>query len=154
MFHSTLILGVSILFIIANPTVNALPNESDHHEVTEKVTPESEQHATEERTLQDFMFSAKWTVGIALAVVVICQIILALLSRNLDKPGTMKVDNRYIRLLPRFLTCIVAIVLPVARKMAGSHMLSILVGCLVVTLWWEWICSMDKEGRIFEKGPK
>ena len=154
MFHATLILGVSNLFIIANPYVNALPKESNQHAVTEKVTPESNSESADEQQLRDFMFSAKWSVGTSLALVVFCQLILALLSRNLDKPGTMKVDNRYIRLLPRFLLCIVAVVLPIARKMAGSYMLAILLGCLVATLWWEWICSMDKGGRIFEQTPK
>ena len=151
MFHATLILGVSNLFIIANPFTNALPTEGESGSETDKPTPVSDSTQTEERSLETFMYSAKWTVGVSFAVLVGCQIILALLSRNLDKPGTMKIDNRYIRLLPRLLICIIAVLLPLARKMVGSVMLAILLGCTTATLWWEWITSLDKTGMVFER---
>ena len=143
MFHATLILGVSIIFIIKHPTTNALvPDEAKAPALGEVGT---------ERGLEQFMNSAKWCVGVYLSTIVACQTSLALLSRPLDPPGTMKIDNRYIRLAGRFIVIVVTVLLPLVRHMAGSVMLAVMLCLLVACMLWEWTVSLDRDGTIVER---
>ena len=138
MFHATLILGVGVVFIVQNPLNNAIaPSPADNP------TPE-------EIALAFFIFNAKWSTSVSLSVTMICLSVIATLSRSLDKPGSLKVTSRYVRLLPRLGLIIVAICLPIDQSMRGVNFLGILVLMLSGCLFWEWYASLESDGGIFE----
>ena len=143
MYHATLILGVSIIFIVEHPITNALTPKGDEAPTFGEVETE--------RGLEQFMNSAKWSVAVSLSTVVTCQTLLALLSRSLDRPGTMKIDNRYIRLSARLIVVAVTMFLPLVRHMVGSVMLAILLALLTGCVLWEGIVCLDKNGTIIER---
>ena len=138
MFHATLILGVGVVFIVQNPTDNAVPPPPEDNPTPEKID------------LARFMLNAKWTTSISLAATVICLSALALLSRSLDKPGSLKITNRYLRLLPRLGLIAVTLCLPIVNSMKGVVFLGILVTMLGSCLFWEWYASLESDGAIFE----
>lgn len=80
----------------------------------------------------------------------ICQTGIALLSRSLDRKKSLKISNRYVRLLPRMLLVAIVICLPIERSMAASTFLAIVVSLLLVCLIWEWIVSLEHDGGVFE----
>ena len=138
MFHATLILGVGVVFIVQNPTDNA-------------IAPPPEANPTpEEINLANFMLYSKWMTSISLTVTVICLSVLATMSRSLDKAGSLKITNRYLRLLPRLGLIAVAICLPIDNSMRGNIFLGILVAMLASCLFWEWYASLESDGGIFE----
>ena len=138
MFHSTLILGVAVLFIVENPLANAV-----------RPSPEDNPSAAE-ISLAFFILNAKWTTGIGISITVASLSCLATLSRSLDKTGSLKIDNRYLRLLPRLGFIAVAITLPLDYSMNGVEYLGIVVGVLSIVLIWEWWASLESDGGIFE----
>lgn len=138
MFQSALILGVSIVYVVQHPLD------------TSYEPPPEENPTTAEIDDANLMDKARWCLGISFSIVVICLSAIALLSRSLDKPGTLKITNRYLRLLPRLLLIVVAICLPLKQTMKAIDNLGIVVGCVVVILYWEWYASLDKTGGLFE----
>lgn len=74
----------------------------------------------------------------------------ALLSRPLDGPRSMKIDNRYLRLLLRGFVIAVAACLPLARHFTAIPFLGILVVMLVPCILWEWYASLERGGGILE----
>ena len=138
MFQSALILGVSIVYLVQHPL------DTSHE------PPPEDNPTTAEIDDAGLMDKARWCLGISFSIVVICLSAIALLSRSLDKPGTLKITNRYLRLLPRLLLIVVALCLPVKQTMKAIDNLGIVVGCVVVILYWEWYASLDKTGGLFE----
>ena len=116
MFHSTLILGVSILFLVQHPTSNALPpaDPSD----------------TGAADVAKIMYEAKWTVSVGLSTTIFCLSNIAILSRSLDKPGSLKVTSRYLRLAPRLALVVIAMCLPINRSLISIVFLGVLVACM------------------------
>lgn len=139
MFGTTLVLGVSIAFLIQHPHSNAIkPEDSDPNPDSEEVR------------LAYAISSAKWTVSGSLSVVLVCQTIIALLSRSLDDPKTLKVNNRYLRMLPRLLVIAVAVFLPIDRSLTVIPFLGILAPVCFICILWEWWASLEKEGGFIE----
>lgn len=93
---------------------------------------------------------AKWAVSISLSITVTCQTGIALLSRSLDRQGSLKISNRYVRPLPRILVVVVVVFLPIDRNLEASTFLSIVVSLLLVCLFWELIVSLERDGGVFE----
>lgn len=117
LFHATLILGVGAGFLVEHPSASALDKDE---------------------ALASHIFTAKWVFSISLATVLVMQTLIALLSKSLDGKWTLKVDNRYLRLLPRLAAVAVALCLPIREQLVASVFLTILVLMLVVILLWEW----------------
>ena len=138
MFHSALILGVAVVFIVQHPRVNAVK------------PPPEDNPSPEELANAKFMLNAKWSTSVALSIVIICLSSIATLSRSLDRPGTLKVTNRYLRLLPRLNIVIVAMCLPIGKSIKGVTHLAVLVAMLSGTLTWEWYASLESDGGLFE----
>ncbi|KAG8525239.1 uncharacterized protein KY384_008883 [Bacidia gigantensis] len=170
LFHTTLILGVSFIFLIEHPATSAvIPHESSSPEKRQEPSTKAPTNSTGEAQFNDegqfgilppsardrpielFVNNAKWVSSVALAATFFAMSILALLSRPLDKKGTLKVDNRYLRLLPRGLLMVVACVLPLDKTMYGGVMLSILWPLCYLCLFWEWYAALDKKGGMIER---
>ena len=169
MFHASLLLSVAVRFIIANPDTNAvLPveaNEAPTTPTSENPTPSPKSPSSSsllsraaetpnpihEVSLQSRMSAAKWTVSIALSVIITCLTILALLGRSLDAKGTFKIDNRYLRLALRPVVIIIALLLPLRAEMHGSSLVGIVLGALYACMMVEWFGSLDREGGWIER---
>ena len=98
------------------------------------------------------MYTAKWTASSTLSLVLIALTAIALLSRSLDIPGSLKFSNRYVRMLPRVLVVIVALCLPIDRRMNAVVYLGILVSLVIPCLMWEWAASLEHDGGFIEPG--
>lgn len=138
MFQSALILGVSVVYIVQHPLQNA------------SQPPPEDNPSPEELADTNLMSKAKWCLGTTFTMTILLLFAIATMCRSLDKPGSLKVTNRYLRLLPRLSLVVLALCLPLKRSMAGSSFLAILVGVLGPVLFWEWYASLEKSGAIFE----
>ncbi len=136
MFGSTLILGVTFGFFIQNLGANAIDPSDGEDEAAHK--------------LAISMYSAKWVASSTLSVILFNQTKIALLNRSLDGPRTLKVNNRYVRLVPRILVAIVVLCLPIDRRMNAVTYMGIVVGVLIPCLTWEWIASLEAGGGLVE----
>ena len=116
----------------------------------EKPQTEGENTIASDPKIGQIIFFAKWTVSISLSIAVTCQTGIALLSRSLDRKGSLKVSNRYVRLLPRLLVVAITLCLPVDRHMMGITFLTIVVFLLLGCLYWEWFVSLERDGGLFE----
>lgn len=139
MSGSTLILGVSSVPLIQNPNVNA-----DKPQIEDRSTTASDSD------LASIIYNAKWVVSISLSIAVTCQTGIALLNRSLDRKGSLKISNRYVRLLPRVLVIAVVLCIPIDRGMTGRTFMAIIVCVLLFCLHWEWVVSLERDGGLFE----
>lgn len=75
---------------------------------------------------------------------------IALLNRPLDKPKTLVVNSRWVRLAPRLPGIAIIACLPLFDAIKGSRWCA---GALVV-LWalflWEWIAGLERGWEFFE----
>ena len=139
MSGSTLILGVSSVPLIQNPIANAVKH------------PEADESPTDsDPDLTSIIYSAKWAVAVSLSITVTCQTGIALLNRSLDRKGSLKVSNRYVRLLPRVILVAVVLCLPIDREMRANFFMVIVVCLLLMCLYWEWVVSLERDGGVFE----
>lgn len=138
MSGSTLILGVSCVPLIQNPFINA---EIPHIEG---------RNTAPDPQLASVIYAAKWAVSISLAITMTCQTGIALLSRSLDRKGSLKISNRYLRLFPRELVIGIVLCLPIERRMSALPFLSIVTSLLMICLIWEWIASLESDGAFLE----
>lgn len=138
MSGSTLILGVSSVPLIQNPYINA------------EIPLIEGRRVASDPQLASVIYAAKWVVSISLAITMTCQTGIALLSRSLDRKGSLKIGNRYMRLLPREMVIIIVLCLPIERSMAASTFLGIVASLLMGCLFWEWIASLESDGAFLE----
>lgn len=93
---------------------------------------------------------ARFTVSSALTTVIICITAKALLNKSLDTPGTLLVNNRYIRMAPRLIVVIVAMCLPIKTGMAVGASMGVLLAMLLPLILWEYIAAMERGSRLIE----
>lgn len=136
MFGSTLILGVSLTYLIQNLHTNAIDPSGGG---------DGEAHK-----LAMSIYSAKWIASSTLAIILFNQTKIALLNRPLDGPHTLKVNSRYLRLTPRVVAGIVVLCLPISRQMDGGLYIGIVSLLLIPVLIWEWTASLDYGGGLVE----
>ncbi|KAL8797774.1 MAG: hypothetical protein Q9195_000126 [Heterodermia aff. obscurata] len=123
LFGSTLILGVSVVFLIqhikdsavGSPETEGQRDESAIHQVTA-------------------IDAAKWTISVALSLALMNQTLIALLDRSMDPPGSLKINNRLLRLLPRILLIPILLSIdPVQETGLDSEVLGLPVNGLAST---------------------
>ena len=139
MSGSTLILGVSSVPLIQNPGVNAEAPRLEGRSLT-----------ASDSDLSSVVSTAKWVVSISLSITVACQTGIALLSRSLDTKGSLKISNRYVRLLPRLVLVAIVMCVPIDQRMVASSFMGIVVSLLLICMFWEWIVSLESDGGFFE----
>jgi hypothetical protein len=125
MFASLLILAASVLFLVKNDTTQA----------------SQENHVTR---------YAIWSASTSLAIVMFSMTCIALLNRALDKPRTLVINSRWIRVAPRIPAIVVIMCLPLVENLAGQTW----CGAVSFTLWlvflWEMITGLEKGWKFFE----
>ena len=110
LFGSTLILGVSVIFLIQHIKDSVVELSQ-----VEGQTGQSTDHQ------QAAIHAAKWTISVSLSLALMNQTLIALLNRSMDPPGTLKINNRLLRLLPRILLIPILCVFRFQRRLASFH---------------------------------
>ena len=139
---SVLTLSAGIMFIVRE---NAQTPETGTDSTTDSTTttvPTSE--------LPDILRTAMWTVAISLATIMMSMTGLALLDESLDPPGTLRLNNRYIRLSARVVYVVVILCVPIDESLGAEWFLGICSLLLGLVVTWEWTSSTVKGGGFFE----
>jgi hypothetical protein len=146
MFHALLILAASILFLVqhTNATADVTPGITERA-MSETVTPEAEARFTD---------AALWSSSASLGVVLFTMTSIALLDRPLDKPKTLIINSRIIRLAPRVPAIVVICCLPLIDGLSGGAWTGGAAAILYIVYMWEWIASLEKGFALYEKRPE
>jgi len=105
MFGSLLILAASILFLIQTADSNSAA-EIKAREPTAEPAPSSPEAE------HKYIHYALWSASTTLALVLACMTSIALLNQSLDKPKTLLINSRWIRLAPRIPAMAAIVCLP------------------------------------------
>ena len=135
LFSSLLCFVASVMFILRHQY-----EVNDHQKNQEALTG---------KELDRYIYRAVWTCATSLAIIMLALLVLALLDKPMDKKGTLRVDNRYIRLGSRVVYIIVILCLPIA-PMSPDLFLGIAGFGLVVVSVYEWNCCLEKGGGFIE----
>jgi hypothetical protein len=93
---------------------------------------------------------AHWTISASLDATLVWMTLKSLLHRSLDTPGTLLVDNRYLRMAPRAVVCVIVICLPAIEGISPYTFLGVIVGMLQLLIQWEGVAAMEKGAKLFE----
>lgn len=86
----------------------------------------------------------------SLGLIVLSMTIQALADKPLDPPGTLLVNNRYIRLLSRIVYILVIVLAPLKADLEVTTFLSLCGIGLGLVIWWEWIVSLERPAKVLE----
>ena len=165
MFLSTLVIGVSAMFLIQHPVTNAVKQAPSSPESSGEKLPTLKRSASNEMIssnttvpvlneeaieLARFIYNAKWSTSLSLSYTILSLSVIALLSRALDEPKSLMITNRYVRLAPRIGFVVVALCIPIDRDMIAINYLGILTSGLLFLTVWELSASLERSGGIVE----
>jgi len=136
MFGALLIVAASVLFLVKNDSTEAAAIHSD------STDPASEQ--------RHFTLLAVWSASTSLAIVVLSMTHIALLNRPLDKPNTLVVNSRYIRLAPRIPAIVLIMCLPLIHNFTGSSWCGGASIILALVYMWESFAGLEKDWKFFQ----
>ena len=91
-----------------------------------------------------------WTITGAFSAVLLCMTGKALLNRSLDRPGTLKVGNRYLRTIPRILLIVFVLCLNIPKHIGPRPFLGMICCAQQVVLLAEHVMGMDKQAKWIE----
>lgn len=103
-----------------------------------------------EDLLPSYQQSAIWCIAVSLAIILLFMTFMALLDKPLDPPGTLRVNNRYVRLAPRIIYITVILSVPAKHDIDPSLFLGIASIMMILVTSWEWSVSLEKGGGLFE----
>lgn len=136
---ATLSLSAGVMFIIEQ---SAPTSDAAESSTTSEKIPASELHRYTQR--------AVWTVTVSLVVIILSMTVLALLDESLDRPGTLRINNRLGRLSGRLVYVLIIILVPLYEGLNPQIFLGVCSLLLVLLSLWEWVVSTDKDGFLFE----
>jgi hypothetical protein len=134
MFGALLILAASVLFIVKNDKISSA--------ITEDIT-------DPEAAIERSTHSAVWSASTALALTLFCMTCVALLNRALDKPHTLVVSSRWIRLAPRIPAVVLIMCLPLMH-LTGSRWCGLAFIIVYIVFLWETFAGLEKGWRWVE----
>lgn len=137
LFSSLLTFVASVMFII-------------RHEYQANYNQAQDEEGLTHSEVISYTYDAVWTCATSLAIIMLSMIILALLDQPLDKPGTLRVDNRWIRLSGRMIYIIIIMMLPLYHDLDSELFLGVASGLFVALTMWEWNASLEKGGGFIE----
>jgi len=128
MFGALLILAASVEFLVKNDHISTNNTESV-----------ADQDAAVKKAIQN----AIWTASTALSLTMFCMMCVSLLNRTLDKPHTLVVSSRWLRILPRVPAIALIMCLPLMH-LNGSSWCGL--ACIVVyaVFLWETFAGLEK----------
>lgn len=137
LFASLLTFVASVMFILRHQN---LQNYSQQ-KTESKLTPE---------VVTNYIHNAVWTCASSISVVIMSMLALAFLDLPLDNPGTLRIDNRYIRMGGRVVYVTLIMCLPIKTNINPAVFLGIAGAGLVILTTWEWNSSLEKGGGFVE----
>jgi hypothetical protein len=135
LFASLLTLSSSVLYILKISVGNTTNTEGE--QITEDES-------------KVFVHRAIWNMAASLSLIILSMTFQALADKPLDPPGTLIVNNRYIRLSSRVLYIIVIMTIPIKADITVNLFLGIAGVGLSMILWWEWIVSLEQPAKLLE----
>ncbi len=136
LFGSILTFASGVIFIV-------------RHETSEQLDVSGEQQIPDGE-IPHYMYNAVWTSAVSLAIIIFSMTGLALLDKSLDEPGSLRINNRYIRLGGRLVYIVVILCVPATRNIDALLFLGIAGLMLVVVTSWEWAVCMDRGSAFVE----
>jgi len=100
--------------------------------------------------LEMFTLRAIWNLAISVSVIMLSMTCQALLDKPLDPPGTLLVDNRYLRLAARIIYIIVVMCLPVKKNITEGAFLAVCGIGLSCVMAYEWTVSLEMPAKMLE----
>ena len=94
--------------------------------------------------------TALWTSSISLALALTTMTLATLMNKSHDKPKTLLIDNRLVRLLPRVLVIIATLCIPIRKTLSGDSWLVSNFAMMWFIVIWEWTTSLDRDWGFFE----
>jgi len=143
MYEGLLTLAASILFLVqhTNATADVTPGITERA-TSETLTPEEEARFTN---------YALWSASASLGIVLFTMTSIALLDRPLDKPKTLIINSRLVRLAPRVPAIVVICCLPLIDGLSGGAWTGGAAAILYIIYMWEWIASLEKGFTLYER---
>jgi hypothetical protein len=143
MYEGLLTLAASILFLVqhTNATADVTPGITERA-TSETLTPEEEARFTN---------YALWSASASLGIVLFTMTSIALLDRPLDKPKTLIINSRLVRLAPRVPAIVVICCLPLIDGLSGGAWTGGAASILYIIYIWEWIASLEKGFTLYER---
>lgn len=86
----------------------------------------------------------------SLSLIVLSMTFQALADKPLDPPGTLLVNNRYIRLSSRIVFILVVMLVPLKVDLGVPTFLAICGVGLSLVVWWEWIVCLEQPAKFLE----
>jgi hypothetical protein len=140
MFGAFLILAASVLFLVKNDTTLAAAGN------LEPTDPQSEEsHVTR---------SAIWSASVSLAIVMFSMTCIAVLNRALDKPKTLVINSRWVRLAPRLAAIVFIVCFPLIKNITGASWCASVSVTLWIVFMWEMAAGLEKGWKFFEPQGK
>jgi hypothetical protein len=141
-FAALLILAASVLFLVQHPgaKVSAI--------TASEVSAETDSLSDEE--VNHFVLYALWSASISLCSAIFGMTLVALLNRPLDKPKTLLINSRWIRLAPRLPAVALIICLPLIPNLDAGIWCGAATSTLYVVFLWEWIAGLEKNWKLIE----
>jgi hypothetical protein len=142
LFATLLLLAASVLFVVENDFVSTSKMDSALAKL------ESETESLEETSL--FTKRALWSASGSLSIVILTMTAIALLNRPLDKPNTLIVNSRWLRLAPRVPAIAIICCLPLFPHMSSTLWCGAATSILYVIFLWEWMSGMERDWKVLE----
>jgi hypothetical protein len=111
---------------------------------------DAEGESLTEEASKSLTYRAIWNMAGSLSIIVLSMTFQALADKPLDPPGTLVVNNRYVRLSSRMIYIIVVMLAPLKADLTVALFLGIAGVGLSLILWWEWIVSLEQPAKILE----
>ncbi|KAF4634219.1 hypothetical protein G7Y89_g3890 [Cudoniella acicularis] len=143
MFASLLILASSTLFLVEHESSTA----SSNSEPTPSTSTKREESGTPKPHAELY---ALWSASISLSVTLFFMTIIAILNRPLDKPQTLLINSRWIRLGFRIPVIAVIVCLPLIEDLNGGWWCGAAVFLLYFLFLWEWGTGLERNWRFVE----
>lgn len=136
MYGSLLTLAAAVLFLIDNQSIfTTIPPGEQNTELTH--------------------FSvALWSASGSLSLALFSMTCIALLNRPLDKPKTLFVNDRYLRLAPRIPAIVAIMCIPLIKNLTAQGWCGGAVTTLYVVFLWEMVAGLESGWQWFEPRAK
>jgi hypothetical protein len=144
MFSSLLILAASILFLVEHQGLSTSPSPS------EPAAPERRAEESVMEPVPKESIFAIWSASVNLSLVILFMTSIALLNRSLDKPKTLLVSSRWIRMAPRIPLMAVICCLPLIEPLPSAEWFGITCSCMYGLFMWEWVAGLERHWQLLE----
>jgi hypothetical protein len=134
MFGALLILAASVVFLVKNDNVQ---------------TTSDADVADPEADVKRATHYAVWSASTSLAITLFSMTGVALLHRSFDKPDTLVINSRWIRVAPRFPAMALILCLPL-MQLSGSSWCGLASLVIYVVFLWEQYAGLEKDWRWFQ----